>query len=111
MARTGIAVAPNAVVTQVVQYLPDPRGWRMFTSLSAVWQRGISGHTGVREVPRYADFQGALPTTLQPFEGMAYAGRTDPVVAKSATMSQERSGGSLTDAGLRIFAQRLARGK
>jgi len=107
--RTGIATSPNATMVQVTQYEPDPRGWRMFTSLSNVLQRGLSGHIGVRVLPRWADFQGALPTTLQPFEGMAYAGHTAPVVAASSTIEAEKSSSSLTDASLRIFAQRLAR--
>lgn len=105
--------AINAVPQRVVGYAPDPRGGDLFGSLSAVLQRGLSGHTGTvhagdRGSPE-ASFNGDLGRPLQAFFGAAALGVGKPGVAQPNDLAHGLSTDTLNDPGLRIFAARARR--
>lgn len=110
MSRTGTAGAVNSAVVPTVEYGPDPRGWGMFTALAGVIQRGVAGHNGGRVLNTQAAFNG-YGQSVQKFSGMAPLGRGIPLTRTTATLADARSASPLDDTALRIFAQRLTRGK
>ena len=111
MARTDDRQAINARRVSVVEYGPDPRGWGMFARLSGFLQRGHAGREGRRVIDTQESFSGAVATAPQSFSGMAPLGRARPLTADTAELSDERAAGALEDGALRIFAERLARGR
>jgi len=110
MRRSDVAAAINARVVPVVQYDPDPRGFALFTRLARVFQRGHTGHDGTRVLDPQGRFTGLIDSP-QMMTGMAPLGLARPVTKDTSVLSDERAAGVLNDAGLRIFAQRLTRGK
>ena len=110
------AGAINAVGQYVTGYAPDPRGADLFGSLSAVLQRGMSGHTGSiyagdRGAPE-ASFNGDLGRTLQGFTGaaaLALYGTAKPNTAASNDLAHAVSTDTLNDPALAIFAARARR--
>lgn len=110
MRRSDVAAAINTRVVPVVQYDPDPRGWRTFTRLARVFQRGHTGHDGTRVLDTQARFTGLIDSP-QMMTGMAPLGNARTVTKDTSTLADERAAGVLNDTGLRIFGQRLTRGK
>lgn len=110
MPSTDMGSAINSRLTTAVEYGPDPRGWGMFSRLSRVLQRGISGTTGTRVVDTQERFNG-YTRSPQSFTGMAPLGLAAPIVKSTSVLSDERTAGALDDTALRIFAERLKRGK
>jgi hypothetical protein len=110
MARTDAAASINATVSPIVDYGPDPRGWRLFAALAGSHQRGISGVAGGRILDRQETFTG-LADSPQRFSGMAPLGGGPAIVPAAAVLQEERASGPLNDMALRIFAQRLTRGR
>lgn len=110
MARTDVAAAINARVVPIVEYDPDPRGWGMFARLARVFQRGHTGHDGTRVLDLQQRFTGLLDSP-QMMTGMAPLGSGLPVVKEGSVLADERAAGVLTDTSMRIFAERLRRGK
>lgn len=110
------AGAINAVGQRVTGYAPDPRGSDLFGSLSAILQRGISGHTGTiykgdRGSPE-ATFNGDLGRNLQGFTGaaaLALYGAAKPSTAQPNDLVHAVSNDTLNDPALRIFAARARR--
>lgn len=110
MARTDVGAAINSRIVPQVEYGPDPRGWRLFNRLSGVLQRGISGTEGTRVIDAQDTFTGTTASG-QSFAGMAPLGQARPQVAATSQLSDERAAGALDDGALRIFAERLRRGR
>lgn len=110
MARTDVAAAINARVVPVVQYDPDPRGWRLFTRLARAFSGGHTGRDGTRVLDLQARFTG-LVDSPQMMSGMAPLGLARPITKDTSVLADERAAGVLNDTGLRIFAERLTRGK
>jgi len=110
--RTDVARAVNATTTQIVEYGIDPRGWSLFAALSGRHQRGLNGADGTIvhgvDGQRAPSFTG-YAISPQKMTGLAPLGLARPITAASSELTDERAGGALDNAGLRIFAQRLAR--
>jgi hypothetical protein len=114
--RRPSAGAINAVPAHVIGYAPDPYGANLFGSLSAVLQRGISGHTGTiatgdRGAPE-ASFNGDLGRNLQHFTGaaaLALYGTAKPAYAQPNDLVHAVSTDTLNDPALQIFAARARR--
>ena len=110
------AGAINAVGQRVTGYAPDPRGVALFGSLSAILQRGISGHSGTvhpgdRGSPEQS-FNGDLGRNLQGFTGaaaLALYGTAKPNTAASNDLAHAVSTDTLNDPALAIFAARARR--
>lgn len=109
MQRTDVATAANARVERVVTYDPDPRGGRLFARLTGAAARALNGRRAVIETN--ATFHGALPVALQSFAGMAPLGQVPPIHPASSEITQERAAGVLDSTHMRIFAERLRRGR
>jgi hypothetical protein len=109
MARTDSAAAINQSTDPVATYHTDPRGWSMFARLSAVLQRanaGGSGHVYASQ-PMFSGY--AAPP--QQYTGMAPLGLARPVVPRADGLADQKEASPLNDVALRIFAERLARGR
>lgn len=110
------AGAINAVPQLVTGYAPDPRGAALFGSLSAILQRGISGHSGTvhpgdRGSPERS-FNGDLGHNLQGFTGaaaLALYGAAKPATTTPNDLAHAISNDTLNDPALRIFAARARR--
>ena len=108
--------AINAVPHHVTDYAPDPRGGDLFGSLSAILQRGMSGHTGTiargdRGAPE-ATFNGDLGRNLQGFTGaaaLALYGAAKPSTAQPNDLAHAISNDTFNDPALAIFAARARR--
>ncbi|MCW2754660.1 MAG: hypothetical protein JWQ32_2071 [Marmoricola sp.] len=108
----------NQAVAPVTHFGSDPRGTAMFAALAGVAQLGISGHdglvyTGDQGAPERS-WNGDLGRDLQRFTGaaaLAMYGAAAPISPTSATFETARAADALTDAPLRIFAARAARGR
>lgn len=111
MTRTGDAAAINARRVSVVTYDVDPRGWAMFRRLSGVLQRGINGRDGTRVIDPHRSFTGTLAVAPQSMSGMAPLGAARPVAPASSELADHRSAGIIEGGAVRIFAERLRRGK
>jgi hypothetical protein len=110
MARTDITAAVNSRLTPIVDYGIDPRGLRLFRAITSVARRGIDGTDGTVVTRRSPEWNGyAAPP--QQFTGVAPLGNARPTVQAVSMLSDERAGGTLTDAALATYAQRLARGR
>ena len=110
MSRNGTAGAVNSEIVPTVEYGPDPRGWAMFTSLAGIVQRGVAGRNGGRVLNTQGTFNG-YGQSVQKFSGMAPLGQAIPLTRTTATLADARSASPLDNTALRIFAQRLTRGK
>lgn len=102
-----MAVAPNATVSPVVDYGPEPRGWRWFRGLAAMGQRAIAGREGTAVVEHVAMSHGPVRVAPQVFTGAAGLGRAVPVAQTSSELSAERAAGVLSNPYMRVFADRL----
>ena len=105
--------APNKVRQSVVDYAPDARGTNLFGSLSAVLQRGMSGHEGSvyagdRGAPE-ASFNGDTGRPMQQFFGAAALGTIKPVNQQPNDLAHSLGTDTLNDPALRIFAARARR--
>ena len=96
----------NARMVELVEYGPDPRGWRIFTGVTAAAGQAISGAR--RVLDPVATFSGRA-IAPQGFTGAARLGTARPVVKAESTLADERSAGVLTDTATRLFADRLTR--
>jgi hypothetical protein len=110
VSRNGTAGAVNSEIIPTVEYGPDPHGWSMFTSLAGIVQRGVAGRNGGRVLNSQAAFNG-YGQSVQKFSGMAPLGHGIPLTRMTATLADARAASPLDDTALRIFAQRLTRGK
>lgn len=102
--------AVNSRLRNVVEYGPDPRGWAVFRRLSGMLQRAHTGRGATRVVDTQRRFTG-LADVGQRMTGMAPLGKGRPVVPANSELSDERAAGVLDDGALRIFAERLRRGR
>jgi len=107
MQRTDVAAAVNARILPIVEYGPDPAGWRMFTRLTGWVRRGQGPANAV--VDPHPQFHGPVALHL-PLSGMAPLGAGRPVVETSSQMTDERTD-SIDSSAMRVFAARLARGR
>lgn len=107
MQRTDVAAAVNARIVPIVEYGPDPAGWRLFTRLTG-WARRGQGPTGAVVDP-HPQFSGPVALALN-VSGMAPLGVARPVVETSSQMTAERTEG-IDSSAMRVFAARLARGR
>jgi hypothetical protein len=106
--RTDIARAANARIVPVVEYGVDPRGWGMFSAVTAAAHRGLSGARKV--IHPNPEFTGLAPSK-QNFVGVAPLGLGGgrPVVNRNAQLDGARSDNGLDDPALRVFAARMRR--
>lgn len=105
----------NARTVPITEFAVDRRGWGMFARLAGVHQRGIDGTAGTRVLdPETASaggrYTGSTSAVVQRFLGVAPLGLARPVAPTTSTLPEERAAG-LADLPLRIFAERLARGR
>lgn len=110
MRRTDVAAAINTSVQPIVDYGIDPRGVGMFRSIAADGRRAVAGRQGTRVLDPVRRFNG-LAVTPQRFVGLAPLGASRTVTPRSARMDGEPSMPTFDDTALRIFAERLRRGK
>lgn len=108
MARTDVAAAANARVTRIVEYGVDPRGAGLFASLTGAASGVLAG--ALRVVDPQRRFNG-IAANPQKFVGLAPLGLARPVVKANAVLSDERASALIDDPSLRIFAERLGRGR
>jgi len=106
----------NAVPTVVVDYAPDPRGWSLFTGLTAVLHRGMTGHTGTVYTGDRGDpsrtFNGDSGGNLQHFTGAAALslyGAAKTNTGAGDDLSSSGAADYLNDPALRIMAARARR--
>lgn len=109
MHRTDVAAAANARIERVVTYDVDRRGWALFARLSEWAARSLTTARAV--VPPNAEFHGPIKLAPQSFAGMAPLGQVPPVAPANSEITAERSAGVLDSTHMRIFAERLRRGK
>lgn len=110
MRRTDVAAAVNAAVRPIVEYGVDPRGAGMFEAIAGVGQRAGAGREGVRVLDPVRRFNG-IAVTPQRFIGVAPLGVSRTVTPRAARLDGEPSVPTLDDTALRVFAERLRRGK
>ncbi|WP_154793301.1 hypothetical protein [Occultella kanbiaonis] len=112
MARTDVAAAVNARVSAIVSYGLDRRGAGLFAALTGRTNGELNGSRPVVDTARDGGrtFHGTTATP-QRFTGIAPLGIARPVAPTNGTMADELSASPLNDGALRIFAQRLARGR
>lgn len=103
--------AINARTRPVVDYGVDERGWSWFRRLSRALHGGISGSSSRTVIDTQRVFHGTIAAQPQEFTGMAPLGAVRPVVKAGSTISDERAAGVLDNGSMRIFAERLRRGK
>ncbi|MBN9327808.1 MAG: hypothetical protein BGO38_07905 [Cellulomonas sp. 73-145] len=109
-ARTDAAAAVNQTTDPIATYHIDPRGWSFFARLSGFVQRSNAGTNGSHVYAAQPIFTGyAAPP--QQYTGMAPLGLAAPVIDRTATLQDQKESSPLNDTALRIFAERLARGR
>lgn len=102
-----MAAAPNATIGPVVDYGPEPRGWRMFARLTGRYGRAIAGREGTAVVEHVAMSHGPVRMAPQVFTGGASLGRVPAVAPGNSEITDERSAGVLNATHMRAFANRL----
>jgi hypothetical protein len=107
--RTDVAAAANARIERVITYDPDPRGARMFYRLTGAVNRALNRQRAV--IDTTATFHGAIPVTVQSFAGMAPLGQVSAISPRNSEMTDERAAGVLDSPHMRVFAERLRRGR
>ena len=119
MPRKAALPSINETVVPVGLFAPDPRGLGMFQALSGMQQRGLSGHIGTvvwgeKKADGHA-FNGTFKWSPQHFAGLAplSAGgaRAIPDRIAGGDFQQQLSDGPVNDSAMRIFAERLRRGR
>ena len=98
--------APNAVVRQVVEYLPDWHGGALFAGLSGAIADGLnSGRATTVTSPMFYGWA----TPPQQFHGaVAALGRARAISPRNSTLSAEKTTDDVTATS--IFRERMARG-
>lgn len=105
---TGDGQAINAVHSGVVDYGPDPRGWRMAAALAGAHNRDLNGQRAVIDTASTQSHGWHRP--LQRLRGLAplILGNGRPVTKKSSVIGDERSDPGM-NAAERILAERWKR--
>lgn len=110
MARTDAAAAVNQTTDPIATYHTDPRGWSFFNRLSGFLQRSNAGTNGSHVYAALPQFTGYAAAPQQ-FTGMAPLGVARPWVDATSTLQEQKESSPLNDVALKIFAERLARGR